>query len=455
MKQNTFPFIPSSVDLKNLGSATTLEKQNEGQYIGRSILKHGIAWSWGTGAAGQIGNNSNNSPNTPTPSSNPVGIIFTKVYRGRISGSSTAAQCQVALDQFSYAWAWGNGGSWSQIGDNTIQNRSFPVSVVGGKQWLQIIASDTINIGLDTLSYAWAWGTNGLTGDLGDNTVANRSSPTSVVGGKQWLQILSSGINGNASSFTVGLDNFSYAWAWGTGANGVLGNNLVANQSSPVSVVGGRQFKSIYIAESNVFALDSNSYAYAWGINTVGQLGINTVTSQSSPVSVIGGRQWKAFSVSRASSTCHVMALDSNSYAYAWGNNNTGGLGDNTIANRSSPISVPGGKQWLKVFPDQSNTFGIDINNRPYAWGINSNGQLGDNTIANRSSPISVNLLSTLDISSSTATGATDANPLYFLIDGTLWTCGLNTSNELGDGTSTSKSSPVMVGNIPIPTRIF
>jgi alpha-tubulin suppressor-like RCC1 family protein len=57
------------------------------------------------------------------------------------------------------------------------------VSVSGGfTDWCQVSAGKCHNIGIRTNGTAWAWGM-GLCGRLGDDTVANKSSPVSVVGG--------------------------------------------------------------------------------------------------------------------------------------------------------------------------------------------------------------------------------------------------------------------------------
>ena len=57
------------------------------------------------------------------------------------------------------------------------------MSVVAGKQWRQLSLRDNQVYAIDNNSYAWAWGSN-LSGQLGDNTLINRSSPVSVAGNK-------------------------------------------------------------------------------------------------------------------------------------------------------------------------------------------------------------------------------------------------------------------------------
>ena len=74
-----------------------------------------------------------------------------------------------------------------------------------------------------------------------------------------------------------------------------------------------------------------------------------------------------------------------------------------------------------------------------WTWGSNGFGQLGDNTTTNRSSPIT------------TAGGGSDWSQVSggggytaaIKTDGTLWTWGYNNIGQLGDNTVTSRRSPI------------
>jgi alpha-tubulin suppressor-like RCC1 family protein len=78
-----------------------------------------------------------------------------------------------------------------------------------------------------------------------------------------------------------------------------------------------------------------------------------------------------------------------------------------------------------------------------WAWGDNTfgPGQLGDGTSTNRTSPT--------QIGTETEWSALDAATLHSLgikTDGTLWSWGNNSHGQLGDGTTTARLSPVQVG---------
>src|SRR5690606_8731012 len=65
--------------------------------------------------------------------------------------------------------------------------------------------------------------------------------------------------------------------SWGRGESGELGDNTNANKkSSPVLVNGGKTYKQVIAgdARASVYAIDVEGNAWAWGINDEAQLGI-------------------------------------------------------------------------------------------------------------------------------------------------------------------------------------
>jgi alpha-tubulin suppressor-like RCC1 family protein len=407
-----------------------------------------FAWTWGLGTFGELGNNASVSSSTP------VSVVGGRQWLSISSSVDSTRPYAVAIDSLSYGWAWGN-NQFGWLGDNTTTSRSSPASVAGGRQWLflacgGVFSGPTLGLdnlsyayawgsgsggalgnpafgignatspvsvaggrqwrlllpttgastpsvyGIDSLSYAWAWGADGsASGQLGNNSTAGQSSPVSVVGGRQWRSLVISGPT-SGSRTVCGLDSLSYAWCWGDGTNGRNGQNSTASRSSPVSVIGDRQFRSVFgsIGFQCLAAIDSLSYAWAWGLNSSGQLGNNTTADASSPTSVVGGRQWRSIAMTGVGNTnTSTIALDSLSYAWAWGSGTSGQLGNNATANSSSPVSVVGGRQWKRVIGSiiYDTFYGIDSSDRLWAWGAGGNGQLGNGSTSSTSSPIAVN----------------------------------------------------------------
>src|SRR5207249_10259968 len=90
--------------------------------------------------------------------------------------------------------------------------------------------------------------------------------------------------------------------------------------------------------------------------------------------------------------TCGVTP---GSAAYCWGYNGDGELGDGTTTDRSSPVLVAGGVSFAAVSAGGraggiNHTCGVTSAGAAYCWGDNFYGQLGDATTTDRSSPVLV-----------------------------------------------------------------
>ena len=292
----------------------------------------------------------------------------------------------MALRQNGTAWGWGNGGR-GQLGDNSVLARSSPFLVVGGfTDWRQVSAGRCFSMALRQNGTAWGWGCNNF-GGLGDGTAVGKSSPVSVIGGfTDWCQITA------GACVSLGVRTNGSLWAWGLGSGGQLGNNTGGTGTStrsPVSVVGG--FTDWCQVSGGAFApaaVRQNGTAWAWGNNCCGQLGDNTIVSRSSPVSVVGGfTDWCQISAGDS----HALAVRQNGTAWAWGRGSNGQLGDGNTTTRSSPVSVVGGfTDWCQVSAGDGFSLAVRTNSSAWAWGSSACGQLGDNTTTTRTSPVSV-----------------------------------------------------------------
>jgi alpha-tubulin suppressor-like RCC1 family protein len=338
-----------------------------------------LLYSWGNNTSGKLGDN------TITASSSPVSVVggFTDWIQ-----TSAGLVHSVAVRGNGTAWAWG-ANSFGQLGDNTSVSKISPVPVVGGiVNWVQASAGNFHSIGLRSDGTMRAWGYGGR-GALGHNLSSNSSSPVLVVGGfTDWAQASA------GQQHSIGLRSNGSLWAWGFNGNGQLGDNTITNRSSPVLVVGGfTDWTQASAGGSHSLGIRANGTLWAWGANANGRLGDSTVTARSSPVSVVGGfTDWTQASAGDS----HSLGVRANGTLWAWGYNGSGGLGDNTTTSRLSPVSVVGGfTDWIQASAGgdgagTGHSFGIRSNGTAWSWGANSQGQLGNGITTARSSPVSV-----------------------------------------------------------------
>ena len=281
--------------------------------------------------------------------------------------------------------------------------------------------------------YDWGYNANGQNG-VGNVTTI--SSPVLVAGAFQW-NALGLGVD---NLFGINISGEGYAW--GLNANGQLGVGDVTPRSSPVILAGTLKWRSISGGASSV-GIATTGAAYAWGLNTNGQLGLGDVTPRSSPVIVLGGLTWRQVVSARSN---FMLGVATNGFAYAWGANASGQLGLGDTTPRSSPVIIAGGPStWASVSGSAGGTggpfaVGIAQDGTGYAWGNNTHGQLGDGTTVSKSSPVLIAgglKWRLLRAGGDTVVGIT--------VDGIAYAWGRNESGQIGDGTVVSKSSPVLI----------
>ena len=74
------------------------------------------------------------------------------------------------------------------------------------------------------------------------------------------------------------------------------------------------------------------------------------------------------------------------------------------------------------------------------AWGNNPNGELGDGTTTRRTTPVAVS-----GITNAIALAGGRNHGLALLADGTIKAWGLNTYGQFGDGTTTNRTTAITV----------
>jgi alpha-tubulin suppressor-like RCC1 family protein len=300
-----------------------------------------------------------------------------------------------------------------------------------------------------------AWGNNEF-GQLGDGShegpercgfelLACSTTPLHVAG----LPLIEAGGGRRYSAAIVQGGN---VMTWGLNIFGQLGDGNEANSDVPVPVSELSGVKAVAVGWDHVLALLEGGTVVAWGRNEgSGQLGNGTTTNSDVPVAVCApapepcpGSHLSGVKAIAAGES-HSLALLENGTVVAWGNNEQGELGNATTANSDLPAPVKELSGVRAIAAGEAYSLALLEDGTVVAWGHNNNGELGNGTTTNSDLPVPVKELS--------GVGAIAAGSRHALAllegEGKLMTWGLNSSGQLGDGTS---EGPEKCGE-PVPTR--
>ncbi len=316
-------------------------------------------WSISPDKGSQLGRE---STTINPPDSTSRGIRFNQVSGSK--GSSQSYSLAVGSDGNAWAWGWNNCG---QLGDGTTTQRNTPVRVKTPDRstypdlpkdftYVQVSAGEQHSLALGSDGNAYAWGYNG-NGQLGDGTSGtDRSTPVRVKTPDRntypdlpkdftYVQVSAGG------DFSLAVGSDGNAWAWGYNYSGRLGDGTTISRSMPVRVKTPdrktypdlpRDFTYVQVSAGydHSLAVGSDGNAWAWGCNWYGPLGNNTasrygdanpvpmrVRDPANPTDESKGLQ--ATQVSAGDQ--HSMGVGCNGNAYAWGSNDAGQLGNDSI----------------------------------------------------------------------------------------------------------------------------
>jgi len=355
-------------------------------------------------------------------------------------------------------YGWGH-NSFGQLGDGTSTDHYVPMpvdmsGVLSGKIVTAIAAGGVHTVALTSDGKVYDWGYNG-SGQLGDGTTTNRSRPVAVDMSRVLLGKIVTSISGGLFH-TVALASDGRVYAWGDNTYGQLGDGTTTSSTTPVAVqmIGALSRQTVIAiagAESHTVALTSEGKVYGWGRNNEGELGDGTTISRTTPVAVdmsgaLSGKVVTAITVGDE----HTVALTSDGRVYAWGRNTYGQLGDGTFTNRTTPVAVNtsgvlSGKIVTAIAAGGDHTVALTSDGQVFDWGNNSYGQLGNGTIAHNSMPVAAFSGGVLAGKIVTAIAAGGVHTLARISDGRVYAWGNNSYGELGDGTITSRTTPVAV----------
>jgi len=285
----------------------------------------------------------------------------------------------------------------------------------------------------------YSWGVPD--GQAGINAGLQHGTPTPVFGIREpVIQIATS----NSDSYA--LTSAGAVWAWGAGAHGELGDGQdTPFVSRPVQV----SFPSGVIIVSlpttmpyeTAMAIDSQGNVWGWGYDQGSELCMSSYSRISVPTEL------PLTDVTLASGAGGHALFDSNGKVYGCGVNTYGDLGNGTTTDSPTPTAVLnlsfGSVQALVSSWQGSGA--LMSNGWYFDWGFNGAGQLGNGSTTNSTVPVLVSLHAAVTQVSQGGSDGKNGQTVALLSDGSVWSWGNGRWGQLGDGSSKSSSSPVQV----------
>ncbi len=145
----------------------------------------------------------------------------------------------------------------------------------------------------------------------------------------------------------------------------------------------------------------------------------------------------------------HSVALGADGSVWTWGADSYGQLGRGAVTSQSIPVPVLGLTDVVQVsaggdgYGDGSHSLAVKQDGTVWAWGNGAFGRLGDGTTTSRSTPAPV-----LGLTDVRAVAAGSMHSIALKRDGTLWAWGYNPQGQLGIGTLVSSLRPTQLPGI-------
>ncbi|MGN0106776.1 MAG: RCC1-like domain-containing protein, partial [Hominilimicola sp.] len=313
----------------------------------------------------------------------------------------------------------------------------------------KLAVGNTHTVALKSDGTVWTWGNNS-SGQLGDRTKTNDNTPIQVVDptGLRFLEDIVDVAAGDGFSMALTSTGQLYIWGADTNAYPTLAMSSV---------------KNIAASGSYKFVITDGGHVRAWSGGTVatGDVGRGESASTGSyfenAVSVTGGNG-------------HITILRDDGTVWTWGDNTYGQLGNtgrkylsmpgqvvvgeseyNSIYLRNVVEIASGSKHNVAVVKEKSTnpksdaTTFTNVNGKVYTWGLGTSGQLGNGNTNSSYRPVRAAIPDSEVISHVSAYGS---DSLALVKDTSVYAWGNNSTSQAGANASSSTvATPVKVAS--------
>jgi len=231
-------------------------------------------------------------------------------------------------------------------------------------------------------------------------------------------------------------------------------NDLSAYSNEVSVTISPPEWAEIAAGESHSLALTTNNMLWVWGSNLQGQLGLGDTSplTVTNPTLLGQDTDWSII----AAGSNHTLALKSDPSGgtlWVWGLNDDGqlGIGDTDYFGRTEPTQVGSDSDWLGVAGGGSHTIALKTDGTLWSWGRNAFGQLGLGDTDERITPSLIGTATDWFTVSPTGTNLASVEcgydySLALKSNRTLWAWGFNYFGQLGDNSTTNRTTPRSIG---------
>ena len=442
-----------------------------GSYNTVVVKDDGTVWSFGYNGYGQLGDGTSSSRNTPVQVIKQNGKPLEKIVKISAGTNKT-----IALDENGNVWVWGNTYKSTATKLTTINNAidispSYVVTQTGKVYTLEGEKLEIDNIlrvseGTNHALFLTKEGTGysigaNSNGQLGDGTTVSKNSPTVIKTEKSNLTDIKELKAGSGSSMAIMKNGDTYTW--GSNNNNKLGTTATKNQIYPTKLENVNTSISGDIGTDNGGIIDIQGFVYMWGLGTYGNLGNSLYNTSVEPV-LVGAEEagLDEYDIILHLGETHQITVTNKTFNVLKEIQETGtinyNIGNSNIASISNTGLVTGQKEGkttaivtkadtgatsianVTVLPEgveiepmaltcMSHTVVLKANGTVWAYGLNSSYELGNGTSISSDRPIQVSFPSNIKI---TQIAVGNTHNLALDTEGNVWVWGVNSNNALG-----------------------
>ncbi|BDR52279.1 hypothetical protein KIM372_01860 [Bombiscardovia nodaiensis] len=313
-----------------------------------------------------------------------------------------------------------------------------------GFRFTQVTGGNQFSVGLGSNGLIYAWGDNSV-GQLGDETNTSSRKPVRVhtPAGVTFTSISS------YSYYTMAVGSDGKAYVWGSNVGMGIGFSTSSNKPVPYQTPAGVRIVQVSAGYMHSYALSDDGRIFAAGANYYGEVANDTnVRTYYTPIAVQlpAGKTFIRVSTGKY----YGLALASDGTIYSWGYGVNGQLGNGTTASSATllPVTMPAGVSFAVIKAGATYAAAISTTGDVYTWGLNTDGQLGNGTTAQVLTPTQISLpggAKAIEIGTGVTYSYSRAFTSALTTTGDIYAWGDNSFGELGNGTLSNSLSPALV----------